>query len=1032
MTKAPIAADARRLASAVDRLDAVSAAHREAAARHVYDVCVYHVTRVRKTHPAPISHRGRGRLPSIAMEPTPTLVFDIVQPHIYRIARRLDRAMRHAETSPHPADVAALIVAVDAQGALAALFAVAQNAGVNPLQLEALAVPLRKRSAPALLRTLFSPDMRVANAAKKALRQVAAIASCQGSPWMTSIRAALELRTASRAHRSNLLRNLLSKLAEILHLVVRQAAASKVLLQTELTRKRSSRSSLGTLMSKPRPSLSMERKKAADKSALSSERSVFRTLFGGSGLRGVLRSSKFYDEWEHERSSRRRTRTDGHLRRSVGRSNIPDDAQSATSHGGMSTTGSFLGSVFSNSTEVGNAPRQSPSSPSNKRNVATVKRDAATAMYIFERLLAKRTNPDLEDRIEVISTLADIAQVTFSGHYASSHKLECAEEYSETMAAVFNLHGKKIYSIVLDILFRPVRAADANRIGVFSFHETGIVDFDIDSPYILRKVLEFPQSAVCLPNMDCTGLAAVSCNSLLKVLLRFVPGVCAQRMALLTGTINNAFLHSSEALQRTEDGCSWEVSKVVSAVDALTVLVALIPKTVDDALNLIVRESVTLRLVIETCVRSVSATGRLLAQNAARASAPRLTDEGTLDSLRSWQALIRILPGTSTWAGTPSYSSSVLFLAQVARRAALIAVLQGYRKERYANRVGDENVSDEAYPSVSTLNSAGSGAAASVEDSNSGPSSFGGNGAGFEMEDNNVLTAELHQCIMAMINVAGTNAADVFFDLYRTVVYLYATDLQKNHNQVVGKASIPATTIQGSTSTEDRDRNVGGIGKGVKNVGVPLVKQRTQSEEDAKGVLVENIAVDGQLPSRALRRAVMASELDLGEYFNANGGQPLSLQQMSPHQTGVPPGMHTFEEFSHAMAIIIGTLYNKTITENYEDPHEAAQLIARDVQRSSSSYLKRVHKRARSILRKTAMNQDYDWRSVRYEERIRKLEEEVSQLRGLVKTTIEQNMYISQRRPLHRIAGLFGDGNGNLEHTKPFDVSCHSNCFCPT
>lgn len=753
---------------------------------------------------------------------------------------------------------------------------------------------------------------------------------------------------------------------------------------------------------------------------------------------------------DRDRSHRRRSRIEGMSGGRTGggsgagmgaKSDSLDDGRHSASNEALSNAGSYYGSVFSTVTELGGGLRSLSGSGMRRGTVTgtvtTIKRDAATAMYIFERLLAKRTNPDLEDRIQVISTLADIAQVTFSGHYASSHKLDYAEEYSRTMADVFERHGRKIYSVVLDILFRPVREIDANRIGVFSFHETGLMDFSSDLPFTRRRLTQFPQNTVCLPNMDCTGLAAVSCNSLLKLLLRFVPAICAQRMALLTGTINSAFLHSSEALQRTEDGCSWDISKVVSAADSLTVLVAIIPKTVDQALQLIVNEPVTLRLVIETCIRSVSATGRLLAQNAARPSAPRLTDEGTLDSLRSWQALVRIVPSTSSWTGTPSYSSSVLFLAQVARRAALISVLQGYRKERYMSHINDDKVGDDAYPSVS-LNTAGSPGAISMEDNDgSGPPSCSGNEAGFESEDENALIGELHQCIIAMINVAGCTPGDVFFELYRTVVYLYATELRKSGNRLTGKATVPGSSSEGRTCLTKRNvvgTRIRAMEHMARRVGAPGASERSQSEEDAKGVLVENIAVDGQLPSRALRRAVMASELDLIDYFDTSSGQPLSLQHVSPHQSGVPPGMHTFEEFSYAIAIIMGALYNKTVTENLvEDPQEASDLIARDVQKSGSAYLKRVHKRARSILKRNSRNQNYDWRAVRYEERIRKLEEEVATLKGLLRSTFEEGMNFSKRRTLPKILGLSAEEAGARTVADPSDpLCCPSNCFGPT
>lgn len=918
--------------------------------------------------------------------------------------------MRHAETSPHPADAAALIVAVDAQGALAALFAVAQNAGVNPSQLDYLATPLRKRSAPALLRTLFSPDMRVANAAKKALRQVAAIASCQTTHWMATIRAALSLRSGARINRSILLRNLLSRLAEILHLVVKQAASTKSLASSNLHRKPTSRSSLTSLVIRPRPSLSSERR-AQERYGLRYDWNLFNYLFRWTASKPLPpRSiSKLTTESDNlEKRTKRRFRTETtYGRRHPSRGDSLDDLHSNTSTGAYSTGASYPGSLFSSITDTGHSSSSRTNSTPPRRTGATIKRDAATAMYIFERLLAKRTNPELEDRIEVITTLADIASVTFSGHYASLHKIENAEQYCTSMAAVFRKHAQRIYSVVLDILFRPVREADANRIGVFSFHETGIADFGMDAPFTRRRLSEFPQSAICLPNMDCTGLAAVSCNSLLKVFLRFVPQVCSQRMALLTGTINSAFLHSSEALQRTQDGTSWEVSKIVSAVDALTVLVSVIPHSVESALELIIREPVTLRLVIETCIRSVSATGRLLAQNTARSSAPKLSDEGTLDSLRSWQSLVKILPGTSSWSGTPSYSSSILFLAQVARRAALISVVQGLRKERYTGRTGDCSISDETYPSVSTLNSSVTVGSVSIEDNNgSAPSSTTANAFGFDSDEENVLVAELQKSIITMINVQGTCPGDVFFELYRTVVYLYANDLKK-HNQVRSKSTPEMKSGAGPSHNYSKKVLVDNGEKAKGRIAPPMKERRSQSDEDAKGILVENIAVDGQLPSRALRRAVMSSEIDLGEYFDS--GQPPSLQHMRSHQTGLPPGMHTFEEFSHAIAIIIGTLSSKTIIENFEDPHEAAAMISRDVQKSGSPYLKRVHKRSKAILRRDSLHQDHDWRSVCFEERIRQLEEQVASLKIMVQKSLEERESMGRRKSFSKLLGRSND-----------------------
>lgn len=1046
-------ADARRLAAAVDRLDAVSAVDRQTAAKHVFDVCVYHVNRVRKTYSAQHQH-AHGRAPNL-QQPSSHLVFDAVHPHIYRITRRLDRAMRYAETSPHPADAAALIVAVDAQGALAALFAVAQNAGVNTADLDVLALPLRKRSAPALLRTLFSPDMRVANAAKKALRQIIAIASCQNTPWMSTIRSALSLRTATHINRSVQLRNLLTRLADILHLVIRQAASSKTVEVVLVPpHKRSSRSSLGYLINRPRPSLISERR-AAERYADGRDRFFLRDIFRRKNLsHSTSRNSSratIDGEPYHRFIKRRFNKPDLLATHRPLRVDNADDWQSVAS-GLLSTGGSCPGSIFSSVTESAAASASRSHSHAPRHAGGTVKRDAATAMYIFERLLSKRTNPDLEDRVQVLSTLAEIAVSTFSGQYALTHKIDNPEDYIDAMATVFARHGQKIFSVVLDILFRPVREADANRIGIFSFHEAGIVEVGADPLYTRRKLMmDFPQSAICLPNMDCTLSAAVACNSILKLFLRFVPQLCEQRMALLTGTINSAFLHCSEALVRTPDACKWDTNKINSASDALSVLAVAIPNSVDSALELIIREPVTLRLVIETCIRSVSATGRLLAQNAARYSAPKRSDEGTLDSLRSWQALIKILPGNSSWSGTPSYSSSILFLAQVARRAALIAVVRAHRKDTYIDMKPnhDNNKNKNNNNSTNKLDNAVASETSArvpstknnmenegIDDTANSTASSESYGAGFEIDDETSLSTELQRSVVAMINVPGSSPGDVFFELYRTVVYLYANDLKKQT-----KASTK-TTSTGSAGRRNNNGNTERLG--------PLSESRTrenksktscgrtQSDEDAKGVLVENIAVDGQLPSRALRRAVMGSELDLGEYFDV--GQPPSLQHLSHEYSGVPIGLHTFEEFAHALAVIIGTLWNKMITNNFENPEEAAMMIARDVQRSGSSYLKKVHKRAKIIMKRDLATQEYDWRGAKYDERIKRLEEQVASLKSLVQSSLDGSTQISRRKSVPKILGLTG-GGGGIDHVPRADrydgeeelheiVCGPSRCFC--
>lgn len=1042
--------DSRRLVTAVDRLDAVSAEDRHAAAKHIFDVCIHHVTRVRRTHPSP-PNRGHGR-PAHYATPTPEFVFDLIHPHIYRIARRLDRAMRFAETSPHPADASALIVAVDAQGALAALFAVAQNAGVSASQLDLLALPLRKRSAPALLRTLFSPDMRVANAAKKALRQVTAIASCQNTPWISTIRSAISLRSAPAVTRSVQLRNLLSRLAEILRLVIAHAAAAAA-NPASTPRKRPSRSSLGNLVSRPRQSLNHDRRSSQRSSSLK-HRSAFKHFFRRKNATQLTHSTSHVtletDSPDTFDKRRFRNQTDTNSAYRTPRTDSIDDMHSIAS-AIMSTGGSYPGSLFSAVTESAAGTLFSRSQSHTVRTTAssTIKRDAATAMYIFERLLTKRINPDLEDRVKVIDTLAEMAASTFPTSSSHGRKPENLTEFQQVMKSVLTRYGQNVYSIVLDILFRPVREADANRIGVFSFQEAGIMDIaGLETSLPRRRPTDFPLSAICLPNMDCTTRASFSCNSILKAFLHHVPPVCSERMALLTGTINSVFLNCSEALARTAEGCKWDVRKLTGAVDSLIVLVSAVPHSTDMALDVIIAEPVTLRLVLETCIRSVGATGRLMAQNSARPSAPKLSDDGTLHSLRSWRALVTILPNTSSWAESPSYSSSILFLAQVARRAALISVIQGYRRDRSSGvKLSDEDDGEDTITmgtSVARIVGEFEGLRTRPEDANDQVCrTMSVCGIDIECDDENLLVTELYKSIVAMINVPGTSPVDVFFQLYRTVVYLYANDLKKQRKRVMRSASTtqaPLTTsggtgvvLAGMTSSVGEDKRIAGEGV-AGQMASSTSESRSQSEEDAKGVLVENIAVDGQLPTRALRKAVMASELDLGEYFDI--GQPPSLQHLNQQYSGLALGAHTFEEFAHALAIVLGTLWNKSVMDKLENPQEAVAMIARDVQRSGSSYLKKVYRRARVIRRREMTESNVDLRNAKYEERIRRLEEQVASLTNMVQTSLEESMLWTRKKSLPRVLGLTTDGatpRGDrvAGRNDMHDFICSpSKCFC--
>lgn len=143
-------------------------------------------------------------------------------------------------------------------------------------------------------------------------------------------------------------------------------------------------------------------------------------------------------------------------------------ASAAISKGGLCPN-----SIFTSITESDAATTGSRSNGSNtpRKTGGIIKRDAGTAMYIFERLLAKIVNPELSDRVHVINRFTDIASATFSGKFSTIHKIDHPDAFSDAMDTVFARHSHNIYLVVLEMMFRPVREADANRIGVFSFQE---------------------------------------------------------------------------------------------------------------------------------------------------------------------------------------------------------------------------------------------------------------------------------------------------------------------------------------------------------------------------------------------------------------------------------------------------------------------------------------------------------------------------------------------------------------------------------
>ena len=230
-------------------------------------------------------------------------------------------------------------------------------------------------------------------------------------------------------------------------------------------------------------------------------------------------------------------------------------------------------------------------------------------------------------------------------------------------------------------------------------------------------------------------------------------------------------------------------------------------------------------------------------------------------------------------------------------------------------------------------------------------------------EEEETLESALQQSVNDMISVPGTNAGDLFFELYRTVLYLYSNDLRKKrHLQVEAK--------------------------------------RTQSDEDAKGILVENIAVDGQLPSRALRRAVMASS------------SQINLDSEADDRVD-------FEEFAHSLAIVMAMLCKREEEDDQDGSGEEVkvEVIGRDVHRSRSQVLKRVHRRARAIVRKdvgAGHGSRKELQVRKYEARIKRLEDQVASLKNLLESAVGDGMKRSDssRRVSRRVAkgakGLWG------------------------
>ncbi len=678
-------------------------------------------------------------------------------------------------------------------------------------------------------------------------------------------------------------------------------------------------------------------------------------------------------------------------------------------HGGADLSASFT-------SEILNAAQW------NGRQLGVKNREVSAAMHVYERLLSRELLPNMQDRCEVIDDLHRLVDPLLSGTTAEQRNVN-PEALRCIVANAFLAHGSAIYPALLALIFRPAPSLERTEIVKRQMSlqpkntGNGIQKTDTRAGKLPRRsrryrandfslnILESTSSTlqlaqlpdddrrknedsnkrICLPNSECDSETAIRCCGLLSLLVTDVPMLCNPRLPLITGTTNSAYWHCAEAL--VEKGgrgkMEWAVDRLFGAVQSLFLLNSSLPATTEQALECITDNVEQLDSVIETCMRSVCASGCRLARNDARDSEPSLSDTGVIQSAKAWATLSGLPSQSVLWPTSQAYSSAIVFIAHLARRTAVTV----YRQKQWEQFEMEEQrfgiapvVMDNSFDPHTPLRRRGE----------AGPSSTR------RRDENNEATMHtaLQNCIGIMVNRNGSSV--IVHDLFRTLLYIIGCELRgsptrasfSSHNDemavasgnVMSRSSVKVASLpsrapffaRSGQSPQSDTREAYSLGAAapaarvngpmhesascsdVDIVDVQSLNRLSLDESDMSGLLVGNIAVDGSRDCKLRNIAAKAEGNAVASWFTGVGppvGHSIELRSV-PNTT--PCDEELFEEFATAAALVLNSVSTAAAVEA-EDVTVAMDKVADDVAKSSSGFVMGVHERALALLKEAKL-----------------------------------------------------------------------------
>lgn len=655
----------------------------------------------------------------------------------------------------------------------------------------------------------------------------------------------------------------------------------------------------------------------------------------------------------------------------------------------------------------------------NGRSLGVKNREVSAAMHVYERLLSRELLPNMQDRCEVIEDLHRLVDPLFSGNAAEQRNVN-ADALRCIVANAFLAHGSAIYPALLALIFRPAPSSERTEIVKRQLSlQTGDTkgqqteartaklgrrsrryranDFSLNILEGTSSTLQMAQMTeddrkkseerhkrICLPNSECDSETAVRCCGLLSLLVTDVSMLCNPRLPLITGTTNSAYWHCAEAL--VEKGgrgkLEWAIDRLFGAVQSLFLLNSSLPSSTEHALECITEDVEQLDSVIETCMRSVCASGCRLARIDARDSEPTLSDTGVVQSAKAWAALSGLPSQSVLWPTSQAYSSAIVFMAHLARRTAVV-VYQQKQWEQFdleEQRFGiGPVVVDNSFDTHTPLR----------RRAEAGPSSTR------RREESNEASMQkaLQDCIGIMVNRNGSSV--IVHDLFRTLLYIIGCELRgsptrasfTSHNDGLGGenvisrshakvASLPSRApffTRSAHSPEANAREAYSLGSAapavrVNNgpihetascsdidvVDVQSLNRMSLDESDMSGLLVGNIAVDGSRDCKLRNIAAKAEGSAVASWFTGVApplGHSVEVR-VAPNSRMVDEEL--FEEFATATALVLNSVSTAAAVEA-EDVSVAMDKVADDVAKSNCALVNGIHERAISLLKESKL-----------------------------------------------------------------------------